>query len=56
MESVPLALFANGVAAALNELRHCAPLALQQPVTQVVQVCVVLIPSDALQCYQLCIN
>lgn len=37
MESVPLALFANGVAAALNELRHCAPLALQQPVTQVVQ-------------------
>lgn len=37
MESAALALFANGVAAALNELRHCAPLSLQQPVTQVIQ-------------------
>lgn len=37
MEAPPLALFSNGVAAAFNELRHCAPLVLQGPVTQVVQ-------------------
>ncbi len=38
MEAPPLALFANGVAAAFNELRHCAPLVLRRPATQVVQV------------------
>jgi hypothetical protein len=38
MDAPPLAVFANGVAAALNELRHCPPLVLQQPVTAVVQV------------------
>ena len=38
MDAPPLAVFANGLAAALNELRHCPPLVLQQPVTAVVQV------------------
>lgn len=38
MDAPPLAICANGLAAALNELRHCPPLVLQQPVTAVVQV------------------
>lgn len=38
MDAPPLAVFANGLAAALNELRHCPPLVLQPPVTAVVQV------------------
>ena len=38
MEAPPLAVFANGVAAALNELRHCPPLVLRGPVTGVLQV------------------
>lgn len=37
MEAPPLALFANGLAAALNELRHCPPLVLRGPVTAVIQ-------------------
>jgi hypothetical protein len=41
MDAPPLAVFANGLAAALNELRHCPPLVLQQPVTAVVQVRVI---------------
>jgi len=44
MEAPPLALFANGLAAALNELRHCPPLVLQGPVTAVVQARVALGP------------
>lgn len=31
MEHAPLAAYANGLLSALNELRHCAPLAVQRP-------------------------
>ena len=38
MDHAPLALLANGLLAALNELRHCAPLSLRGPVASVTQV------------------
>ena len=38
MEAPPLAVFTNGVLAALNELRHCAPLALRDLFTSRLQV------------------
>uniref|UniRef100_A0A9I9DEH3 Conserved oligomeric Golgi complex subunit 8 n=1 Tax=Cucumis melo TaxID=3656 RepID=A0A9I9DEH3_CUCME len=34
MEHPPLAVFVNGVSAAMNELRHCAPLSLKQVIAQ----------------------
>lgn len=37
MEHVPLAVFTNGVLSALNELRHCALLPLQQPAGSLLQ-------------------
>lgn len=37
MEHVPLAVFTNGVLSALNELRHCALLPLQQPAGALLQ-------------------
>lgn len=37
MEHVPLAVFTNGVLSALNELRHCALLPLQQPAGSILQ-------------------
>lgn len=39
MEHPPLAMFANGVLAAFNELRHCAALSLRAPVIATLQVC-----------------
>lgn len=38
MEHPPLAMFANGVLAAFNELRHCAALSLRGPVVATLQV------------------
>lgn len=38
MEHPPLAVLANGLLAALNELRHCAPLSLQARLAAVLQV------------------
>ena len=38
MEHPPLAVFANGILTALNELRHCAPLTLRQPLASHLQV------------------
>lgn len=52
MEAPPLALFTNGVAAALNELRHCAPLVLQGPVTQVVQARPLFLSPSRAPCMQ----
>lgn len=37
MEHLPLAVFVNGVLSALNELRHCAMLALQNPLAGLLQ-------------------
>ena len=38
MEHPPLAMFANGVLSAFNELRHCAALSLRAPVIAALQV------------------
>lgn len=38
MEHTPLAVYTNGLLGALNELRHCAPLSLQDAVAAVVEV------------------
>ena len=38
LEHTPLAVLTNGLLAALNELRHCAPLSLAAPVAQTLQV------------------
>ena len=38
MDHPPLALLANGLLGALNELRHCAPLSLRGPIASVTQV------------------
>lgn len=38
MEHPPLAVLANGLLTALNELRHCAPLALRAPLASRLQV------------------
>ena len=38
MEAPPLAVFANGILGALNELRHCAPLTLRTPLAKRLQV------------------
>ncbi|KAK9811427.1 hypothetical protein WJX72_003806 [[Myrmecia] bisecta] len=37
MEHVPLAIFTNGLLSAFNELRHCAPLSLCEPIGLLVQ-------------------
>lgn len=37
MDHQPLALLVNGLLAAFNELRHCAPLSLRDPVAEIVQ-------------------
>ncbi|CAD7702644.1 unnamed protein product [Ostreobium quekettii] len=37
LEHLPIATFVNGMLAALNELRHCAPVALMQPVAKLMQ-------------------
>ena len=55
MDAPPLAVFANGLAAALNELRHCPPLVLQQPATAVVQashheLAVAIVPRHSPHC------
>ena len=39
MEFAPLAVLTNGLLGALNELRHCAPLALATPAARLLQVC-----------------
>jgi hypothetical protein len=39
LEHTPLAVLTNGLLAALNELRHCAPLSLAAPVAQTLQGC-----------------
>ena len=38
LEHTPLAVLTNGMLAAMNELRHCAPLSLAAPVAQTLQV------------------
>ena len=38
MDHPPLALLTNGLLGAFNELRHCAPLSLRDPVAEIVQV------------------
>ena len=38
MEFAPLAVLTNGLLGALNELRHCAPLALATPAARLLQV------------------
>lgn len=38
MEQPPLAILVNGLLAALNELRHCAPLAVAQALASTLQV------------------
>lgn len=38
MDHAPLAIFTNGVLAAFNELRHCAPLSLAPAVASLLQV------------------
>lgn len=37
VDHVPLAVYANGLLAAFNELRHCAPLSVQQPTAAALQ-------------------
>lgn len=37
VDHVPLAVYANGLLAAFNELRHCAPLSLRQPCAAALQ-------------------
>lgn len=37
VEHVPLAVYANGLLAAFNELRHCAPLSLRAPAAAALQ-------------------
>eukprot|EP00887_Chlorella_sp_A99_P006351 scaffold3.g6351.t1 len=37
MEHLPLAVYTNGLLAAFNELRHCAPLSIREPVAGAVQ-------------------
>lgn len=45
MEHAPLAVFANGLLAALNELRHCAPLSLRQPTASALQQALVQVAT-----------
>lgn len=44
-DHVPLAVFANGLLAAFNELRHCAPLSLRQPVAAELQASLLAVSS-----------
>ena len=37
LEHLPIATFVNGVLGALNELRHCAPIAIMHPVAKLMQ-------------------
>lgn len=48
MEHAPLAILTNGMLAAFNELRHCAPLSLAPAIASLLQVGTMLC---TLQCY-----
>ncbi|KAL4458513.1 hypothetical protein ABPG75_013378 [Micractinium tetrahymenae] len=45
VEHVPLAVYANGLLAAFNELRHCAPLSLRQPTAAELQASLAAVSS-----------
>ena len=53
LEHAPLAVLTNGLLAAFNELRHCAPLSLAAPVAQTVQArmpCRAVLPPTVHAC------
>lgn len=52
MEYAPLAVYANGLLASFNELRHCAPLSLRQPTAAALQSSLTAV-SEALAHYGL---
>lgn len=45
VDHVPLAVFVNGLLAAFNELRHCAPLSLRQPAAAELQASLLAVSS-----------
>lgn len=53
MEHPPLAVFVNGLLAAFNELRHCAPLSMAPALASIIQVSLPALPCGAACCVPL---